>query len=598
MQSSSIEELNLARNNLQELNPHAFSKLSNILYINLAQNNLQKIPENVFDRLETLEELDLSYNSLKSLPPKVFTNTSLVILNLKGNSISNDLRFGTRMLQRLDLSFNQIHQIHNAMFDKMTGLINLNLKGNDLASIHTDSFINLKDLSHIDLSINKLEQISTMLFYKNSQLEMVYLGDNPRLSQLPTDGFISHNGYFKISKLDINNCAIGGLGHKTFSTMPHLATLKLAWNNINNLDGDTFASLTRLTELDLSNNLIKKLDDDIFKNNNDLIKLNLAGNPLGHLSTRMFKPFKKLRELDVSDCDLSQLLVDSHNKKYPFFDTLRSFNASFNQILRISSYDVRSFKHLRSFDISQNPLLCNAGFQDFISYVSLNSQIFPHKMPTMERIIEENAESIPLQLSAQSGWSALAHEICKHEDDMKRTFNRYATAKDNKHNRLDVVDEVNSYKLSHDQHLPKQKILKNLSQQDKLDKELEEKTIFGDKDSPNIVDVETKTDKSYKTKGTVVRDDDDNSNYDEDESETEEGDDEASENEKSEERDGEDAEEDLGEDDTDEQGHDIEEYAKMIRQLNNLKENGDKFLLGIICYLFSNNFDYNNVSIL
>ncbi|XP_023303313.2 uncharacterized protein LOC111685291 [Lucilia cuprina] len=417
LKSSSIEELDLSRNNLMELNPNAFSQLTNIIYINLSQNNLQKIPEGVFDKLETIEELDLSYNSLKTLPPTIFNRTALAILHLKYNSITNDLKFGNSNLQQLDLSFNQIHTVHQGMFDKMTGLTNLNLKGNGLTKIQPDSFMTLKNLRHIDLSINELDQVSSMIFFKNSELDVIRLNDNPRLSQLPTDGFRSYNGYFTVYYLDISNCAIGALGHKTFSTMPHLATLKLAWNNINNLERDTFASLKKLIDLDLSNNLIAKLDELIFMNNNDLTKLNLAGNPIHKLSVRLFLPLSKLRELDVSDCELKTLLTDNQfgvGRKYKFYETLKSFNASSNQIHKIHSNDVRNFKNLRSLDISHNPLKCNEDFQDFISYVSLNHQLMPHSMPTLANL--ELGDSQQIEIQSQAGWASLAHEVCKHED--------------------------------------------------------------------------------------------------------------------------------------------------------------------------------------
>lgn len=416
MQSSSIEELDLSRNNLMELNPTAFSQLSNIVYINLSQNNLQKIPDGVFDKIDTIEELDLSYNALKSLPSNIFNHTALAILHLKYNSITNDLKFGTSDLQQLDLSFNQIHSVHHGMFDKMSSLTNLNLKGNGLTKIQPDSFLTLKNLRHIDLSINELDQISSMIFYKNSELDVIRLNDNPRLSQLPTDGFRSYSGYFTVYYLDISNCAISSLGHKTFSTMPHLATLKLAWNNINNLERDTFAKLNKLIDLDLSNNLIAKLDDLLFMSNNDLTKLNLAGNPIHKLNVRLFLPLNKLRELDVSDCELKSLLTDNEygvKRSYKFYETLRSFNASANQIHKMHSDDVRQFKNLRSLDITHNPLKCNEDFQDFIRYVSLHTQMMPHRVQSLANL---DTDSSLLQQQAQAGWSNLAHEICKHEE--------------------------------------------------------------------------------------------------------------------------------------------------------------------------------------
>ncbi|KAM7345758.1 leucine-rich repeat domain-containing glycoprotein 150 isoform 1-T4 [Cochliomyia hominivorax] len=417
LKSSSIEELDLSRNNLMELNPNAFSQLTKIIYINLSQNNLQKIPEGVFDKLDTIEELDLSYNSLKTLPPAIFNRTALAILHLKYNSITNDLKFGTADLQQLDLSFNQIHTVHHGMFDKMISLTNLNLKGNGLTKIQPDSFMTLKNLRHIDLSINELDQVSSMIFFKNSELDVIRLNDNPRLSQLPTDGFRSYNGYFTVYYLDISNCAIGALGHKTFSTMPHLATLKLAWNNINNLERDTFASLKKLTDLDLSNNLISKLDELIFMYNNELTKLNLAGNPIHKLSVRLFLPLSRLRELDVSDCELKTLLTDNQygvGRKYKFYETLKSFNASSNQIHKLHSNDVRNFKNLRSLDVSHNPLKCNEDFQDFISYVSLQHELMPHAMPSLANL--ELGDSQQIEIQSQVGWASLAHEVCKHED--------------------------------------------------------------------------------------------------------------------------------------------------------------------------------------
>lgn len=421
-QSSSIEELDFSRNNLMDLNPNAFSELSNIVYINLSQNSLQTIPEKVFDSVATIEELDLSYNSLKSLPANIFNRTALAILHLKYNLFTGDLSFGTNDLQQLDISFNNIHNVHQGMFDKMTGLTNLNLKGNGITSIQSDSFMNLKNLRHIDLSINELDQISSMTFFKNTELDVIRLNDNPRLSQLPTDGFISSNGFFTVYFLDISNCAIGALGHKTFSTMPHLATLKLAWNNINNLDRDTFEYLHKLIELDLSNNLITVMDELMFMNNLDLTKLNLSGNPLRKLSVRLFLPLGKLRELDVSDCELHSLLADAQygvGNKYKFYDTLRTFNASANQIKKISSQDIKKFKNLRSLDISNNPLKCNDDFQEFIAYVSLNGRISPHKIPTMANLVED-AESF-LNIESQAGWSTLAHDICKHHESMQNS---------------------------------------------------------------------------------------------------------------------------------------------------------------------------------
>lgn len=486
--------------------------LSNIVYINLSQNNLQKIPEKVFASVETIEELDLSYNSLKELPATVFNGTSLSILHLKYNTFAGDLHFGVPELQQLDLSFNSIVHVHHSMFEKMPGLTNLNLKGNGITKIQPDSFLTLRSLRHIDLSMNELDQVSSMLFFKNSELDVIRLNDNPQLSQLPTDGFISSNGYFTVYYLDLSNCAIGAMGHKTFSTMPHLTTLKMAWNNINNLPRDTFASLTKLIDLDLSNNLISHLDELVFMENNELTKLNLAGNPITKLSVRLFLPLRQLRSLDVNDCELTSLLTDKEfGVGYKFFETLRTFNASGNLIKRIATSDIKSFKDLRSLDITHNPLKCDGDFQDFISYVSLHTETMPKKMPVLANL--EDIASL-IEIETQVGWAQLAQEVCKHsnssssdgeEDLEKRIEESEKRLDDDEKKLLSVLDKsvLDKTKLSN-----MQKIMKgSANAEDDKDKD-KDSDSDEEEDLNNGGEEKEDVDKEY--------DDDNESEYDDD----------------------------------------------------------------------------------
>ncbi|KAH8300145.1 hypothetical protein KR044_010517, partial [Drosophila immigrans] len=477
LKSPTIEELDLSRNNLMELNPTAFSKLTSIVYINLSQNNLQKIPEKLFETVQTIEELDLSYNSLKELPANIFNGTSLSILHLKYNTFTGDLHFGIKDLQQVDLSFNSIVHVHHSMFDKMPGLTNLNLKGNGITKIQPDSFLTLKSLRHIDLSMNELDQVSSMLFFKNSELDVIRLNDNPRLSQLPTDGFLSYNGFFTVYYLDLSNCAVGALGHKTFSTMPHLTSLKLAWNNINNLPHDTFASLTKLIDLDLSNNLIVKLDELVFKENNEMTKLNLAGNPITTLPITLFIPLTHLRYLDVNDCELTSLSMFRETeavKGLKVFETLRGMNASGNLIKYVSANDIKSFKNLRSLDLTQNPLYCNDDFQNFISYVSLQ-KVMSKKAPVLSNLDDVSLINIQYQM----GWTQLAQEVCKHNgtisneefDLEKRIGESERKLNDDEAKLLSVLDKsvLDKNKLSN-----MQKIMKgSLSTENNKDKESE-----------------------------------------------------------------------------------------------------------------------------
>lgn len=273
LNAPSIEELDISQCKLNRLLPTAFTHLKNIVYINLADNQLRTLPLGIFDKVETLEELDLSSNMIEDLPRNIFNGTSLSILHMKYNEIQTKLDFVPAEMQKLDLSYNKITFVNNLMFQHLKGLTSLVLKGNAIRKIHETAFYPLRELRHIDLSFNDLEQISSLIFIGNVELDVIRLNDNPRLKKLPLDGFESNLGLFNVYFFDASNCDLNDLGEKTFSSMPHLSTLNLSWNNIEVIGKGLFSFLSKLIELDLSNNLITNLNELTFLHNYNLKKV-------------------------------------------------------------------------------------------------------------------------------------------------------------------------------------------------------------------------------------------------------------------------------------------------------------------------------------
>uniref|UniRef100_A0A182TGV9 Uncharacterized protein n=1 Tax=Anopheles melas TaxID=34690 RepID=A0A182TGV9_9DIPT len=417
LKAPTVEELDISRCKLQELQPNAFNELKNIIYINLSENNLSNLPEGIFDNVETIEELDLSMNNIVELPRNIFAKTSLAILHLKHNKITNNVDFVTADLQKLDLSFCQIRTVHNTMFKGMDGLTNLILKGNHIEKIKPMAFISLKNLRQIDLSYNNLEQISAQTFIGNKMLDIIRLNNNPRLKRLPNEGFeISFNGTFTVYFMDVSNCDISELADNTFKTMPHLTRLNLAWNNLQTIRSAYFAHLNKLMDLDLSNNMIINMDEKTFQNNRNLNTLNLAGNQIATLTSKLFHPLQYLSELDVSDCDLRTIWDDSAagTKREEVLPNLKRLNVSYNEIMEVFVSDLESMGKLRVLDIRNNTLTCNERLPTLIDWLQ-KKQISMGLGDTHDHVThaEMTTELRTDNSATLKQWGQFAWEICQ-----------------------------------------------------------------------------------------------------------------------------------------------------------------------------------------
>ncbi|XP_053675793.1 uncharacterized protein LOC128726038 [Anopheles nili] len=433
LKAPTVEELDISRCKLHELQQNAFNELKNIIYINLSENNLSSLPDGIFDHVETIEELDLSMNNIAELPKNIFAKTSLAILHLKHNKISNNVDFVPVDLQKLDLSFCQIRTINNQMFKGMEGLTNLILKGNHIEKIKPMAFISLNSLRQIDLSYNNLEQISAQTFIGNKVLDIIRMNNNPRLKRLPNEGFeSSFNGTFNVYFMDISNCDISELADNTFKTMPQLTRLNLAWNNLQTLRPPVMAHLSKLMDLDLSNNMITDLDEKTFQNNRNLNNLNLSGNQISSLSSKLFHPLQYLSELDISDCDLRTIWENSSatTKLEEVLPNLLRLNASYNEISEVFVSDLETMTKLHVLDIRNNSLSCNERLPSLIDWlqqkqISMVGNSQDHVTHAEMNVLRKDNSATLKQ------WGQFALEICQGaKGDPEKTLSYSETEED------------------------------------------------------------------------------------------------------------------------------------------------------------------------
>ncbi|XP_061717543.1 reticulon-4 receptor-like 2 [Cydia pomonella] len=155
-------------------------------------------------------------------------------------------------IQILDLSNNSLHEIKQRAFEdaQLINLKKLFLRDCELQTIHKHGLKGLAIMIQLDLSKNNLKELHPDTFKEITNIRWMLLNDN----QLETldDGLF--NNLPILQKVDLNNNKIKQIGVRTFFNVPRLSNLKLDHNLLESLNIDTLSALTALTSLDIHGN--------------------------------------------------------------------------------------------------------------------------------------------------------------------------------------------------------------------------------------------------------------------------------------------------------------------------------------------------------
>ena len=342
-----LSTLRLDDNQLAGLPAGIFAGLSNLETLALNNNQLASLPSDIFAGLSSLETLALNDNALASLESRdassVFTGlTSLESLALNNNSLTGLHRnlFGGHghnlsvtdsthhnartnpltNLRVLNLADNSITELRPVVFLGLTGLEELLLGGNALATeLPGRVFCGLSSLEILDLSYNGMASVDADLFAGcsdnypgeswadsgNTSLSELYLNNNA-LTGIPT-GFLSSLTGLTVLHLQYQTGNLGGLDAEAFAENTELIHLDLTDSRLHPIPEDLFDGLDKLEVLDLSRNELPSLPGDLFDGLGALEELNLDRNALTQLNADHFEGSPNLTALFLSNNQLDSL---------------------------------------------------------------------------------------------------------------------------------------------------------------------------------------------------------------------------------------------------------------------------------------------------
>lgn len=286
--------------------------------LDLSHNNISAIAKKAFFGLSNLEVLDLSYNMLtsKSLIPEIFEG-----------SYNPDEYLPMEKLRVLRLGNNQLHSLDQDLFEHLPNLVELSLVSNVFKVIDqlTETAIaSVKTLRSLDLSYMELLEIPEYIFNAPQELQYLNLTGN-LLSTIPEAlNFAGNLKWLSLDENPIENIQ----GDHVFPTLKSLEYLSLSYiTPLKVIGRGAFSKLEALQEVHICNNpeftyfhaeafVREDPDDPVRKIWPQVKKLYLHNNNLSTLDPQMLARWDVMEIVDIRvnpwDCDChNQWLVET-----------------------------------------------------------------------------------------------------------------------------------------------------------------------------------------------------------------------------------------------------------------------------------------------
>ncbi|KAK2863289.1 hypothetical protein Q5P01_002822 [Channa striata] len=363
---SQLTELTLSANDLSELSDNSLRSLTQLRRFTLDSNHLVKLPL-ALRGLTTLEVLDLQSNFISELDCLDFQNlTRLTNLNLNNNRISNFQRCVFQNLinlQDLDIGENAVFTFDKTFNVNLQNLRSLNLHNNVFLQLQPGDFRNLSSLVVLNLESDKYYTVSDGAFQGLDSLQTLSLSLNnyetyfEGLSHL--ENLTLHLTWKQESFSQINK--------PPFLNLPNLKKLilKVYDKYYTDMSPDFLKGLKSLECLMTEKFFRKSLHPDTFKYTSHLKDLQIINSDLSHLAPELFWPIPNLQALDLSNNRFRSLDFLSQAN----LPSLSWLKLSKNSLSIINETVFLSLPALKYLDLTDNPLTCecsNLGFNQWV----------------------------------------------------------------------------------------------------------------------------------------------------------------------------------------------------------------------------------------
>ncbi|KAJ8665425.1 hypothetical protein QAD02_007087, partial [Eretmocerus hayati] len=313
----------------------------------LKGNNFANLEFSALLHLPKLQELDVNSNVLgDNFTLSLSKETQLKRLKINKNRLTRIPDLSLAYLTHMAISHNMISKIDKTALIKYPELQSLDLSGNKISSIQTNSFVAPK-LKNLNLNSNQIETVEADAFEKLASLQELRLNKN-RLSTLKD--FIKKLD--KLHILEVNRNEIRSIEALTFAGMKSLEMLQLKRNKIKTLNDGAFWELSNLTELQLDFNQLRHVPKGALFGLHHLQVFSLSHNKISTIDPEAWEMCKEVVELDLSHNELNRIERSSLTS----LGKLKKLRLDHNSIVYIAEGAFKDLVSLNELELKSNKL--------------------------------------------------------------------------------------------------------------------------------------------------------------------------------------------------------------------------------------------------